>query len=128
MTVETVIGPTAPASLEPTTSWRVGRALARAGGQPDRLAVLAVTYELARDRRVVAQHPTQLADHAAAAAVIEVHVLARQGRAPAVGAALAGGLERADAATQEVSLELLDVGHRCGHRHRFSPPAGALLP
>ncbi len=79
-------------------------ALGRAGRQPHRMTVLAVTHDLARDRRLAPQRAAELADEPAVTAVVDVHVLASQRRAPAVGAAVAIGLELADAATQQVPL------------------------
>jgi hypothetical protein len=56
-----------------------------------------------------------------------VHVLARQGRAPAVGARVSIGLQRTEATTQEQALEALDVGDVKGHDRRGSPPPGGIL-
>src|ERR1700682_3957598 len=57
-----------------------------------------------------------------------VHVLADQRRAPAVGAVIAGFLERADAALKKVSLEGLDMGRGGAHPLRVSPRRVRLLP
>src|ERR1700760_3120210 len=81
------------------------------------MPVLAVAHGLAGDGRLAPQRAAQLADDPTAATVVEVDVLAGQRRAPAVGAAIAVGLERADAAAQEEALELLYMGHRRSHRH-----------
>ena len=72
---------------------------------------------------VAAQRAAQLADDAPAAAVVEVHVLARQRRAPAVDAAVAVGLQGAHAAPQQQALELLDVGGGRSHL-----PTGFAVP
>ena len=72
------------------------------------MAVLGVAHELGRDRVLAAQGAAQLADDALDARV-QMHMLAHQRRAPAVAAAVAVGLQRTDAATQQEALELLDV-------------------
>jgi hypothetical protein len=76
------------------------------------MPVLAVTHDLAGDGRLAPQRATELADEPATATVVDVDVLAGQRCAATVGAAIAVGLERADAAAQEKALELLYVGHR----------------
>jgi len=53
--------------------------------------------------------PAQLADEALFAPGVQMDLLAGQRRAPAIGAAVSGGLERAEAAAQQHQLELLDV-------------------
>ena len=72
------------------------------------MAVLEVAHELGRDRMLTAQWAAQLADDALNAGV-QVDVLAHERRASAVRAAIAIGLQRADAAAQLHALELLDV-------------------
>ena len=74
------------------------------------MAVLAVPDDLARQRGLAAARTAQLADDPVLAPVVHVDALAGQRRAPAVGAAVAVGLQRADAATQQHALELLDMG------------------
>jgi hypothetical protein len=81
------------------------------------MTVLAVTHELARDRCVATQRPAQLADDPLFASVIQMDVLARQRCAPAVGAAVAIGLQRTDPAAQQEALELLYMGDRQRHGH-----------
>ena len=95
---------------------RAPGAAARSGGarrQAHGLAVLAVAHDLAGDRRLATQHPAQLADDAAATAVVQMHVLARQRRAAAVRATLAVGLEHA-----ETALNLVGLGDRMHHLPR----------
>ena len=87
--------------------------------EADRVTVLAVAHDLARDGRLAAQRAAQLADDAAVAAVVEVHVLAGQRRAPAVDAALAPGLQSAHTASQQEALELLCVVGRSRPSGRF---------
>ena len=70
--------------------------------------MLRVAYELGRDRMFTAQWTAQLADYALNVSV-QVDVLAHERRAAAVRAAIPIGLQRADAATQQEALELLDV-------------------
>jgi hypothetical protein len=79
-----------------------------------------VADELAGERRLAARTTAQLTDdpllvsgapgYAPARAFVQVHVLAGERRAPAVGAAMPVGLEVDHAATQQKALELLDVG------------------
>jgi hypothetical protein len=102
--------------------------LGRARCETDGVTVLAVAHELAEDRRPVAQGPAQLADDFAAAAVVEVHVLAGQRRAPAVGAAAAVGLQGAQPAAKQVALELLNVLWGGRHDDLTSPRRAVLLP
>ena len=92
------------------------------------MAVLAVADDLAGDRALATQQAAQLADDPVRAPVVEMDVLAGQRRAPAVGAALAVGLERAEAAAQQVALELLDVDRRRAIDSRVSPSGRRLLP
>jgi len=70
-----------------------------ANGEAHGVTVLAVANELGRQRLLAAQLPAELAHDAPLAPLVEVHLLARQRRAPAVGAAIAIGLQRTDAAT-----------------------------
>lgn len=90
--------------------------LSGARSEADGVPVLAVAHDLAGDGWLAPQRAAQLADEPAAATVVEVDMLAGQRRAATVGATIAVGLERADAAAQEEALELLYVGHRGGHR------------
>jgi hypothetical protein len=87
-----------------------------------------VAHDLAGDRRVAAQRATQLTYDFAAATVVQVHVLARQRGAPTVDAAVAVGLQSAQAASQQVALELLDVLDGRGHLALISPLCALLLP
>src|SRR5664280_2220245 len=111
--IEAVTGSTALASLLAAPS--AGRALTkrscrrsgRAGGQADGVAVLGVPDDLARQGCVPARGAAELAHQALAPAGVEVHVLARQRGAAAVGTTAAVGLQRADTAAQEHPLELL---------------------
>src|SRR5437660_7683090 len=99
-----------------------------AHGQAHGVTMLAVANELSRHRRLATQLPAELAHDASFAPLIEVDLLARQGRAPTVSAAIAIGLQRADAAAQERALESVDVRQRQGHDDPLSPPRAALLP
>ena len=63
-----------------------------------------MTHEVGRNRHLAAQHPAQLADHAAAPSVVQVDLLADQRRAPAVDAAVAIRLQGADAMAQQQAL------------------------
>lgn len=88
------------------------------------MTVLWVAHNLGRQRSLAAQGPAQLADDATGRggrASIQVDVLAGEGRAPAVGAAMPVGLERTDTSLQEHSLELLDMARGGGHRLKDSP-------
>ena len=91
------------------------------------MAVLGVAHDLGRDRGLAAQRAAELADDAPGASV-QVDVLAHERRAPAVGAAIAVGLQRADAATQQDALELLDVALGGWPWSEDSPLVRALLP
>ncbi len=73
------------------------------------MAVLAMADQLTGYRGLPAMRTAQLADEVVRAPVVDVHLLACQRCAPAVGAALAVGLQRAQTAAQEHSLELLDM-------------------
>src|ERR1039457_1692521 len=122
MTVDTVTGSTATASL-------VTRALRGASGEPHGVAVLGVAHDLARHRRLRAKRPAELAPETSATPVIQMDVLADQRRSPAVHAAVAVLLERAEAVAQQQALELLGVGYRRFHdRPLVSPPRPHLLP
>lgn len=72
------------------------------------MAVLGVAYELGRDRVFATQRAAQLTDDALDAR-IQVHMLAHERGAPAVGAVVSVGLQRTDTTTQQEALELLDV-------------------
>jgi len=74
------------------------------------MAMLAVPDQLARKRGLAPQRAAQLAHDGLRKAFIDVHPLARERRAPAVRASVAVGLQGADTAPQQDSLELLDVG------------------
>jgi hypothetical protein len=105
--------------------------LGRASGEADGVAVLAVAHDLGRERSVATQGAAELADDppvgVGTRASIQVYVLARERRASAVGAAMAVGLERTDAAPQKDALELLDMA--CGgHGLKDSPPRAGFLP
>lgn len=92
------------------------------------MAVLGVAHELRGDRVLTAQRAAQLADDALSVGV-QVDVLAHQGRAAAVRAAIPIGLQRPDAAAQQEALELLDVAlGGTAHRWLDSPERTALLP
>ena len=91
------------------------------------MAVLEVAHDLARHRRLAAQRAAQLADDALRARLVQVDLLAGQRRAPAVGAAVAVGLQGADAAAQQHALELLDMALRVWHVCRIRRRA-RLLP
>lgn len=71
-----------------------------ASSQADRVTVLAVAHELARDRGIATQRPAQLTDDPLFASVIQMDMLACERRAAAVGAAMAIGLQRTDPAAQ----------------------------
>lgn len=105
--------------------------LGRAGGETDGVAVLAVAHDLSRDRGIATQRTAELADDppvgARGRAPIQVDVLARERRAATVGAAMAVGLERTDAALQQDTLELLDMAYR-GHGLKDSLPRAEFLP
>ncbi len=74
------------------------------------MAVLTVPDEPARERSLAARGTAQLADHALLGAAVEVYVLARERRAPAIRAAAAIGLQRTETAPEQDSLEQLYVG------------------
>ena len=97
MTIETVTGSTAPASL-------VTAPLGGASGEPDGVPVLGVAYDLARCGCLPAQRPAQLAHEAPATPVIQVDALADQRRAPAVHAAMPVRLERDEDRGQRVTV------------------------
>lgn len=94
------------------------------------MAVLGVAHDLRGHGSLTTEGPAKLADDAVAVgawAPIQVDVLAREGRASAVGAAMAICLERPDTTTEEDALELLDVG--CGgHPLKDSLPHAWFLP
>ena len=90
--------------------------LGRADGEANRVAVLGMAHELARHGRFFAQRPAELADDALLAPVVEVELLADQGRAAAVDAAVAVGLEGPDAPLQQHALERLHAGGGRSHR------------
>src|SRR6478609_10867239 len=120
MRIETVTGCTAGQSNDPD-------ALRRAGGEAHGVAELAVTYHLARERRVPAQPAAQLA-HDPDVALVDVDALAHERGALAVQAAMTVGGQRADTAPQQEALELPDVAMRGGgHEGTFAtagrPPA-----
>jgi len=94
------------------------------------VTVLGVAHDLGRHRSLAAQGPAELADDATGPggrASIQVDVLADEGRAPAVGAAMPIGLERTDTAPQENPLELLDMARGGGHRLKDSPSRARFL-
>jgi hypothetical protein len=76
------------------------------------VAVLAVPDDLARDGRFASARTTQLADDPPLTTGIEVHVLAREWSASAVGAAMPVRLERPETAAQQHQLEQLYMGGR----------------
>lgn len=91
--------------------------------------MLGVAHELGRDRVLAAQRVAQLADDASSAR-IQVDMLAHERSAPAVAAAVAIGLQRADAAAQQDKLELFDIAlGGLAHGAKFAAvrraPAGA---
>jgi hypothetical protein len=100
----------------------------RAGGQADanRLTVLAVAHDLTRHGRLATQRAAELADEAAGASVVDVHVLPDQRRAPAIGALVAIGLQLAHAAPQQEALELVCVVARRSHLRAFFAARTAL--
>jgi hypothetical protein len=73
------------------------------------MPVLAVAHELRGQRLLAAPGTAQGAHDALLAVAVEVHVLARQRRAPAVGASVAVGLQCPEALAQEHALELFDI-------------------
>ena len=112
---------------------RTGWPLRGAGGQPYGVAVLRMAHDLGGDRDVAAQGAAELADDGTGA-VLQVDVLADQRCASAVGATVPIGLERANAATEQNVLELLDVARGGGHglkdslsRARFLPASSTCL-
>jgi hypothetical protein len=89
-----------------------------------------VAHDLRGQRSLAAEGTTELADDSVTVgggASIQVDVLARERRAPTVGAAMAVGLERADTAPQEDTLELLDMAGG-GHGLKDSLPRAGFLP
>ena len=74
------------------------------------MAVLAVPNDLARHRRIAAARTAQLANDPLLTPGEHVDLLAGQRRTPAVHAAIAVGLQSAQAAAQQHALELLDMG------------------
>src|SRR5438105_4879793 len=108
------------------------RSARRALGDPcqaHRVPVLAVAHELGGDGGLATQGAAQLAHDPLAAPLVEVHVLARERRAPAVGAAVAVGLEHVEAAPEELALELLDVARHLPSTspRRLQTPSGRLF-
>ncbi len=92
--------------------------LRKGRGEAHGVAVLAVTHDLAGERRLAVGLTAELADEPlprAAAIAVYVHLLARQRRASTVGAALPSGLQLTDAAAQQKTLQLLDVADRERH-------------
>lgn len=74
------------------------------------MPVLTMANDLARHRGLAVARAAQLTDHAVRTSAVQVHVLSRQRRAPAVDTAAAVGLECSEAAPQQHTLELLHVG------------------
>src|SRR2546429_363782 len=99
-----------------------------ARGEAHGVTMLAVANELRRHRCLAAQPSAELAHDASLAALVEMDLLARQRRAPTVRAAIAIGLQRADAAAQERALEAIHARQRQGHGRSLSPLPPALLP
>src|ERR1700722_15191477 len=84
------------------------RALGRAGGETDGVAVLGVAHDLRGEGSLATEGAAELADDSGGAsrrAFIQVDLLDRERGAPTVGAAVAIGLERTDTAPQENALE-----------------------
>src|SRR5258708_5132490 len=116
MTIETLTGSTARASLLARHAWRAGagsraeaRLGVRGGGPTPRGA-----GQLAHDSLV-----------AGGRTGIPVDLLAGQRGAPAVGATAAIGLQRTETAAQQDQLELFNVrGDRCHGRFGFRCPGG----
>src|SRR6478672_3540167 len=108
MTVETVTGSTAPASLERVlipgrpAHARLSR-LGCAHRETHGVTVLAVANDLAGDRRLMTQGAAQLADDPPAPLVVQVDMLAGQRRAPAVRTASAVGLQGTHPAAQQAA-------------------------
>ncbi len=95
------------------------------------MAVLCVAHDLRRNRSLTAQGPAELANDALCTggrASIQVDVLAGEGSAPAVGAAMPIGLQRANAATKENALELLDMAFGGDHGLKDSSSQAGFLP
>jgi hypothetical protein len=93
--------------------------------------MLRVAHDLRGHRRLAAQRAAELTDDAlglGGRASIEMHMLAREGSASAVRAAMPVGLQRADTATQQNALEFLDMSLWGGHGLKDSPSPARLLP
>jgi hypothetical protein len=88
--------------------------------------VLAVANELGRVGRIAAARTAESTDDPLVVAAVEVHVLARERRAPTVGAAVAVGLESPYPPAQQYPFELLDIGD--GGRHESEFAAVPVLP
>ena len=96
-----------------TDARRVAQRRERSGGarhQAHGVAVLGVPDELARHWGVLATPAAQLADDPLLASGVDMDALAGERRATTVGAAVPARLERAETATQQQALELLDMG------------------
>jgi hypothetical protein len=94
--------------------------------EPDGVAVLAVEHTLAGVRAACVEQPAQVA-HDARLALVEVHALAHQRRAPTPRAPVPVGAQQPDATTQQSALELLDVpDHGFMFAARMPPPAGGM--
>jgi len=91
------------------------------------VAVLGVAHQLARRGGLGAQRAAQLA-HDAGYVRVQVDVLARQWRAPAVSAPVTIGLQRANPTAKQHLFELLDIAlDRLCHGLKGSPSHVYLL-
>src|SRR3954462_12494677 len=108
MLASTVMGSTAGRQFTAPTGSATARCAQRSGGpaQPaDRVPALAVADDLDAVGLGAAQRGAQGTDKAVAG--VPVDLLADERRPPAVHAAVAPGLQRADALAQEGHLELM---------------------
>src|SRR5262249_15219563 len=87
-----------------------------ASGQAHGAAVARIAHDLARHRRLGALGAAQLAHDPTAPALEQVHLLAVERGAPAVGAAPAIGFARPHAAAQEQDLEGCELAVERRHR------------
>jgi hypothetical protein len=86
---------------------RYGSVCLRGAADPNRVAALEVAHALAAGRLLAAERPTQLADDRVAG--VQMDAFADERRAAAVGAAMAVGRERPNAAPQQQALQLGDL-------------------
>ncbi len=104
--------------------------LGGAGGEPHRVAELAVAHDFAKKRWGASQLTTQLANDPRSA-LVDVDALSHEGGPLAIHATVAIGGEVADAALQQKALQLLHIAWGSGHVGRFAvsstPPPGVDL-